>query len=95
MSKISNFITKEFNTIIKDSREYRAYELGVASGYFGLYEYIKIEIGVNKAKEIFKDVIKGEERVNEYFNKLIELDDQPKTKLEVVIESYKEVKDYE
>jgi len=37
MSKISNFICKEFDTIIKDSREYRAYELGMANGFFELY----------------------------------------------------------
>lgn len=35
-NKVNNFITKEFETIIKDSREYRAYELGTAAGFFSI-----------------------------------------------------------
>jgi len=48
MSKISDFICKEFDTIIKDSREYRAYELGMANGFFELYRYIKTDIDILK-----------------------------------------------
>jgi hypothetical protein len=82
MSKVSNFIDKEFNTIIKDSREYKSYELGVASGYFNLYYYIKMSDGVEVAKETFKSFIEGTDRASEYFRKLIEIDDEPSTKID-------------
>jgi len=91
MSKISKFICKEFDTIIKDSREYRAYELGMANGFFELYRYIKIDIGIDKAKEQFKYFIQGKERVSEYFNRLIEIDEEPVNEWEEKIERYKEL----
>jgi len=93
MSKISNFICKEFDTIIKDSREYRAYELGMANGFFELYRYIKTDIRVDKAKEQFKYFIQGKERVSEYFNRLIEIDEKPITEWEEKMEKFKEYKE--
>jgi len=93
MSRTSDFICKEFDTIIKDSREYRAYELGMANGFFELYRYIKTDIGVDKAKEQFKYFIQGKERVYEYFNRLIEIDEEPVTEWEEKIERYKEYKE--
>ena len=93
MSKISDFICKEFDTIIKDSREYRAYELGMANGFFELYRYIKIDIGIDKAKEQFKYFIQGKERVSEYFNRLIEIDEEPVPEWEEKMERYKEYKE--
>lgn len=76
MSKVDRYISKEFNSILKDSREYRAYELGFASGYYKLYEYIKIVNDVETAKEFFKEFTEGEDRVGEYFRKLVELDEK-------------------
>jgi len=90
MSKVSNFIAKEFDTIIKDSREYRAYELGVAGGYFHLYSYIKEESGIDFAKNSFKAFINEDSRTCEYFRKLIELDEEPMTELEEKIERYRD-----
>ena len=81
MSKTGDFITKEFDTIIKDSREYKAYELGMASGYFQLYKYIEVEFGEQHVKKQFESFIKGTERMYEYFRKLIELDEESKTDL--------------
>lgn len=77
MSKVSRFISKEFDTIIRDSREYRAYELGVASGYFQLYKYIITDLGEEQAQRSFESFITGEDRISEYFKKLIELDSEP------------------
>lgn len=93
MSKVSNFITKEFDTIIKDSREYRAYELGMAAGSFQLYSYIKIDMGEQHVKEQFKSFIDGTERTCEYFRKLIELDEEPMTEAEEIADRYKECRD--
>jgi len=92
MSRTSDFIYREFNTIIKDSREHRAYELGMANGFFELYKYIKTDIGVDKAKEQFKYFIQGKERVSEYFNRLIEIDEEPITEWEEKMEKFKEYK---
>lgn len=90
MSKTSDFIIKEFDTIIKDSREYRAYELGVANGFFELYKYIVLDMGEEKAIEFFQHFIEGKDKVSEYFNKLIELDKEPLTDVEKKIEKLKE-----
>ena len=77
-NKVNNFINKEFETIIKDSREYRAYELGTAAGFFQLYKSILMDDGEEKAQEQFKSFIYGTKRTNEYFRKLIELDKEEK-----------------
>lgn len=76
MSKTSNFIANEFDTIIKDSREYRAFELGTASGCFNLYSYIKKEDGIESAKKSFKFILEGTDRASEYFRELIKIDDE-------------------
>jgi len=86
--KVSDFISKEFETIIKDSREYRAYELGVAGGYFQLYSYIKEESGIEFAKNLFKAFIDEDSRTCEYFRKLIELDEEPMTEIEEKIKRF-------
>lgn len=80
MSKVNDFITKDFNEIIKDSREYRSYELGIAYGFFQLYSHIKHEDGVDYAKKVFKVYTEGTDRYNEYFRKLIEIDDSEDAK---------------
>ena len=64
MSKISDFICKEFDTIIKDSREYRAYELGMANGFFELYRYIKTDIDILK---LIQEQIKQKNNLNILF----------------------------
>lgn len=90
MSKTNDFISKEFDTIIKDSREYRAYDLGMASGYFQLYKYIKSDVGEEKTNEQFKLFMEGTERMYEYFRKLVEIDKQPSTEAEILIEKINE-----
>lgn len=76
MSKVSRYISKEFNSIIEDSREHRAYKLGVAVGYYHLYEYIQSKNGIEAAKKSFKIFIKSDDRIGEYFRKLIELGEE-------------------
>ena len=93
MSKVSNFISKEFNTILKETREYRAYELGVASGYYNLYNYIKLDSGEEFAKKFFKSFLEGTDKVNEYFRKLIELSEEPLTDMEKKIYGWQEKMD--
>ncbi len=73
-----DFITKEFNSIIQDSREYRAYDLGMAAGYFQFYLNIKKENGEEVAKDTFKSLFDGNERFHEYFKKLVEIHNKSK-----------------
>lgn len=86
MSKVSRYISKEFDSIIKDSREYRAYELGVAYGYYHLYEYIQSENGVKAAKNSFKVFIERDDKIGEYFRKLIEIDEEPNSKVDDMLD---------
>lgn len=64
----------------------------MASAYFQLYKYIKSDIGEEKTKEQFKSFMNGTERVHEYFRKLIELDNEPKTESEKKIETMSKYK---
>jgi len=64
MSKVSDYISKEFDTIIKDSggyREYRAYELGVALGWYYLYSYMSEKNSVEEVKKTFNAFLKDVE----------------------------------
>ena len=80
MSKTNNYISEQINEIIKDTREFRAYDLGFAAGLFELYKRIKNEAGEEFANKQFRYLINKKERIAEYFNKLIELDKEPMTK---------------
>lgn len=82
MSKVDRYISKEFNSILKDSREHRAYELGVATGYYHLYEYIQSEYGVEAAKKSFRVFIESDDRIGEYFRKLIELGEETNSEVD-------------
>ncbi len=73
INKTQDFINKEFNSIINDSREYRAFELGMAAGYFELYKYLRSDIGEKEVNKSFKNIIEGKSRISEYFNNLIEI----------------------
>lgn len=86
MSRVSDYISKEFDTIIKDSREYRAYELGVASGWYYLYDYISKENGAEEAKKTFKTFFEGTDKQCEHFRKLVELSEEPKDKIDKIID---------
>ena len=95
MSKISKYISSEFNSILKDSREHRAYELGVAAGYYHLYEYIQSEDGVEAAKKSFRVFIESDDRIGEYFRKLIELGEKTNSEADDFldkIEKYESIK---
>lgn len=91
MSKTKDFVTKEFDTIIKDSREYRAYDLGMAAGFFQLYKYIEGDMGEQHVKKQFESFMNGTERMYEYFRKLVELDEETKINLEDLIEKEGEI----
>jgi hypothetical protein len=76
MSKVDRYVSKELNSIIKDSRESRAYDLGVATGYFKLYSYIKEQNNKDYAVKTFGNVFKSSNRIDVYLRKLIELNEE-------------------
>lgn len=85
--KIDEFITKEFNNIMSDSRECKAYELGYARGMFALYETIKRDYGKNTADQSFKSFINGDANTSIYFRKMITLsEEEDKNSKEIIKE---------
>jgi len=88
MSKVSDYVSKEFDAIIKDSggyREYRAYELGVALGWYYLYTYMSEKNSVEEVKKTFNAFLKEIDNAGkqcEYFKNLVELSEEPKDNID-------------
>lgn len=89
--KISKYIQEEFNNIIKDSREYQAYELGLSIGNYGFYKYIVAEYGIEVAEKMFEEYLCGNNNYNKYFRKLIEIDKENEGKDISVLEKKREL----
>lgn len=78
MSKIHEYLQEEFDCLVKkeDSKENKAYLFGYVSGSYPYYIHLRNEYGVEHAKEVFKKFFKGEELIDEYFRKLVELEEE-------------------
>jgi hypothetical protein len=85
MSKVDKYVANEFEGIIKETREYRAFELGTAHGLFQLYKHVVKEESVEYAKETFKTFINGKEAYSKYFRKLIEIDEESRENISLQI----------
>ena len=77
--KVGDFVAKEFDGIMEESREYRAFQLGMANGIYQLYKYFKTDFGKEKANEAFKTFFYGTDNVCAYFRKMIELSEESNT----------------
>lgn len=77
MSKYSTqkYIDKKFNDIFMDTNVMKAYNLGLAVGYYQAYRNAKITLGEEKMKEIYSS-INGDDYFSKTFRTLIELDSQ-------------------
>lgn len=82
--KISKYIQEEFNNIIKESREYQAYELGLSIGNYAFYKYVVFEYGIEVAEKMFEEYLNGDNKYNEYFRKLIEIDKENEEDMSVL-----------
>ena len=74
--KISKYIQDEFNNIFKESKKYKAYELGLSIGNYRFYKYILSEYGNEAAEKMFNEYLYGNNNYNKYFRKLIEIDEK-------------------
>jgi len=67
--------------IFKESPEYKYYLLGVAQGIYAIYTLIneyKDKISNNEWLNIIKNVAAQDEKINVYFNRLINVDNENK-----------------
>ena len=77
MSRYSTrkYIDKKFNDIFMDTNVMKAYNLGLAVGYFEAYKNAKITLGKEKMREIYSG-LNGDDDFTKTFRTLIELDNK-------------------
>jgi len=92
-SKTERYVYDELNKIITQTREWQAYELGIASGYYQFYKYYKDECGEDTANKSFKTFISGTDKCNEYFRNLVKFDNEIDSEAEEIMNKLKECLD--
>lgn len=80
--KMNDYLNKEYSDIMSETREKRAFDLGMAYGYFQLYNYIKMENDKETADNCFKSMLSDESNERKHFKKMVELSEQENTKAE-------------
>lgn len=80
MSRYSTrkYIDKKFNDIIMDTNVIKAYNLGMAVGYYQAYKTAKISLGEETMRELWCG-LSGDDEFTKTFRTLIELDNQNNT----------------
>ena len=80
MSKYSvqKYIDKKFNDIIMDTNVIKAYNLGMAVGYYQAYKNAKISLGEETMRELWSG-LSGDDEFTKTYRTLIELDNQENT----------------
>jgi hypothetical protein len=73
-NKSEKFVTDTLNMMLNETREYQAFALGLAYGYYQLYKNMISEYGKEITDHSFESTLTGTEKYNEYFKKLVELD---------------------
>lgn len=94
--KVDKFIEKEFNKIFEESKEYRAFQLGMARGWFYLYDHTSKELGEKEADRIFDvhNSSKDNEVWRKYFLQMVDIDKEQDNESEFVSKMLDVVKDY-
>lgn len=82
MSKYSvqKYINKKFDDIFKDTNVMKAYNLGLAVGYFQAYKNAKISLGEEMMREIWSG-LSGDDDFTKTLRTLIELDNKENTSI--------------
>lgn len=77
MSKYSvqKYIDKKFNDIIMDTTAMKAYNLGLAVGYYQAYKHAKISLGEETMRELWSG-LSGDDDFTKTYRTLIELDNK-------------------
>lgn len=70
-SMVSKYISKKWDEISKDTTEYKAYSLGLAVGYYQLYEYIRQTNGQALADTFIEDISNDMEEFYKLLKELI------------------------
>lgn len=79
-SKVEQFVNKELDSFITETREYKSFTLGYAYGYYQLYKHIETELGTDETRKCFAPSLSGTDLVSLYFKKIVDLDEIPTTK---------------
>jgi len=91
-SKVDQFLSNEYESIMSETRESRSFNLGLAYGYYQLYKYLESEYGVNKAKEISSAIIDDTNTCGTYFNELIKANEEPDSKVDEMCQKLKKLR---
>ena len=77
MSKYSvqKYIDKKFNDIMMDTTVMKAYNFGLAVGYYQAYKHAKISLGEETMRELWSG-LSGDDDFTKTYRTLIELDNQ-------------------
>lgn len=75
---VQKYINKKWNDIAKDIPTIKAYNLGLAVGYFQAYKNAKISLGEETMREIWSG-LSGDDDFTKTFRTLIELDNRENT----------------
>lgn len=91
--KVNDYINKKWNDIYKDTPTAKAYNLGISVGLLECYKQIKLQVGQEKANEIYENLLNGTEEFNTIFRTLVGLyNNDTKSKVESMIEVFERYK---
>jgi hypothetical protein len=90
MSEINNYIVqdyliKEYSEIMAETREKRAFDLGMSYGYFQLYTQFKIENGKEVADQVFKSML-DENNEFKHFRNMVKISEKQETDVDKLIQ---------
>ena len=91
--KTQQYVSDELNKIWNQTRECEAYSLGIANGWYQFYRYYKDEVGEDIANKSFKSILNGTNKYSEHFRKLVELDVEPDSEVDEIMNNLKECLD--
>lgn len=77
------------NETWEDSREYKSYCIGYAQGLYQFYKNFKHDNGIDIANKCFSSIFNGTDLRNQYFRKLVELDDAPDDEVKSFYENFR------
>lgn len=88
MSKylVDKYVRDSTYEVLKQSNEYKMYDIGAATGSFQMLKACKLLIGEDTYKEIIAAWKKDTGEIQKHFNKLVELDERQNSKVEDILE---------
>lgn len=84
LRKVEKLVGSELDSILQDTGEYKSFALGYAYGCYSFYKNTHSQYGAEAAKKCFEGYLEGNDKYCEYFKRLIEADEEPDTKADMV-----------